>query len=566
MKIIRKHPYLVILGFSFIAMAIKLFDFRYQVGGDGRFHASIILGYMDAIKHLHFNPFTIIPDIGANLGYATPLFYPTIMHYITAFLALIIPGNHNIYIAMDIMFLLGFFLSGVTMYMLCNALFNNNKIVSLIASAIYILFPFHLSQVYVRASYSESWIFVFLPLVCLGIYYLINQQGKQFVIYTTLGVVGMMYSHIMTTFFMVLFFAPIMLIFVQKIFTRANLKYIIICMLLILAVSAPIYISLLTLKSFAHYGVFSENLMATSQWFESSLFAPICFLRTCALHTGEPMDIHISLFTIILVVCSCVVVMMRGTVMQKVTLICFVAIGLWGVYLVSDYSILANYSDKFKIMQFSYRLVPMFCLAFSIVAPMVFLYVNKRIISIASIIIICGCGLFNQIKINNDSSIIFANNFGEAWLEYPEQQDLTTKIYDSFGVQQEYLLESAPRYSYDWYTRSKQGVSVVDGFGVVSDQVNDTPQLTFTIQDAMGPITIELPRIYYPGYEIIHNNKSISYQSSSVGLIKFTSDDPNGTYQVKYRNPQPIILAQTISIIGIICYIFLFTKLLKKYK
>ena len=56
------------------------------------------------------------------MGYASPMLYPTITHYLTALLAIIIPSSNpasnNVEIACDIAFFINIFLSGVAIFYL----------------------------------------------------------------------------------------------------------------------------------------------------------------------------------------------------------------------------------------------------------------------------------------------------------------------------------------------------------------------------------------------------------------------------------------------------------------
>ena len=255
----------------------KISDGIFSTGADGRFHASIIQAYRDSFSQGIFFTSGILPNIGGNLGYGTALFYPTLIHLITGFIAFLIPSEYDVYYAMDIIYFFNFFFASLTMFLLSKKLFNNNFI-ALISGIIYTLTPYHLAQIYTCDAFAQIWLFVFLPLVFLGVYYLIIKNYKRFYFYFILGIVGCIYSHMMSSFYLAIISLIIISIFYFKeIFNKYNIKPIIIAVLIILGLTAPLYLTLLYFKIFGNYQVFLPGHMVLNG-IENTFIPPELYL------------------------------------------------------------------------------------------------------------------------------------------------------------------------------------------------------------------------------------------------------------------------------------------------
>ena len=109
--------------------------------------------------------------------------------------------------AIKTLFFLSYFFSGITMYFFVNNLLKN-KLSALLSSIIYLWLPYHFLIILVGASMGISFIFVFLPLIFLGIHQ-IGKKSKLGETILALGISGVILSHIMHAVFLlpsILFF------------------------------------------------------------------------------------------------------------------------------------------------------------------------------------------------------------------------------------------------------------------------------------------------------------------------------------------------------------------------
>ena len=157
---------------------------------DGIQHISRAYGTYESIKNGNFK---IIESLSNGFGYSWNLFYGPLTTYGIIIINLIV---NNFIISYKIFVYILLILSGLFMYKLMNQMTANRNI-ALLAAGIYILAPYHLTDLYVRNALGEFASFVFIPLVFLGLYNLFNNEDKNY--YLTIGAVGLILTHNIST-------------------------------------------------------------------------------------------------------------------------------------------------------------------------------------------------------------------------------------------------------------------------------------------------------------------------------------------------------------------------------
>jgi len=112
-----------------------------------------------------------------------------------------------------ILFIIGFVLSGIFMYVLVREIFG--ELPALVASLFYVYGPVRAVQVYVRGSLSEFWVAVFFPLVVWAAIKLVKSQKNNHLVLFSLSVGSMFVIHnllpwffLPVSLFIALFFLP----------------------------------------------------------------------------------------------------------------------------------------------------------------------------------------------------------------------------------------------------------------------------------------------------------------------------------------------------------------------
>ena len=163
-KVNERVFYLIILCAGIIGMK-ALFHPGFYTSHDGTHQVVRLMHFVQGLKDGQFP----VRWAGTALaGYGYPLFiytyrvpfYPAIGWY-TVFRSL--TG------AIKFSFILSYLLSGWAMYALVKSIWKNTS-AALLSSLVYLWAPYRFEVILVRAALGEAWIFVFLPLVFLGMY------------------------------------------------------------------------------------------------------------------------------------------------------------------------------------------------------------------------------------------------------------------------------------------------------------------------------------------------------------------------------------------------------------
>lgn len=169
-------------------------------------------------------PVRWVSDLGYGYGYPIFNFYSPLPYYIGGFLTLF---GFDALIATKLVFLIGILISGVSMYFLIKNFFG--EIPSVVSSVIYVYFPYHAINIYIRGDLDEFYAYAFLPLVFLGFYKLFKNDNFSFrknfnwIILTGAFLALVALSHNLTFFMLIIFLvflASFSLIFAKK---RLNL-------------------------------------------------------------------------------------------------------------------------------------------------------------------------------------------------------------------------------------------------------------------------------------------------------------------------------------------------------
>ena len=215
----------------------------YIYGYDTAFHYSNVV-----IRGLDWSYIfsKIVPVSAYDLGYGIGIFYPILPHAIGGIILNCIKVfGFGPFAALKLVKLITIILSGVFIYILSNKLFKN-KLYACIAAIMYISSSYFYVDMYSRDALNESFVFMFVPLVFLGIYYLFNDNNKRmFYICFVIGYVGMMYSHLVMSVWFTLFFIVFLLFFWKKVFNKTNFLSLLVSAILILIFTSPFTVPLI---------------------------------------------------------------------------------------------------------------------------------------------------------------------------------------------------------------------------------------------------------------------------------------------------------------------------------
>lgn len=158
-----------------------------------------------------------VPDMGYGYGYPQFIYYSPLPYYVMEIFHLF---GLQIIDSVKAGIVLGFVLSGTSMFLLGKALWGN--LGGLVSAVFYIYTPYHASDIYTRGAMGEFWALVFLPLIFWAIFRYVKEEKQKYLIYLALSLGGLLTTHNITS----LVFAPITflwIIFLLWYFKKWNL-------------------------------------------------------------------------------------------------------------------------------------------------------------------------------------------------------------------------------------------------------------------------------------------------------------------------------------------------------
>ena len=199
-----------------IVLALSAVMIWMGYGQDIEYHAERIVAIAQEMKH---GPgiYRIYTTNCGGYGYASPLFYGDLFLYPAAFLvALGLP------IAIAFRLFLASIMIGawLSMYLCVKAAWGRETAV--IASYLYAFSPILLADIFIRFAVGEALAFIFLPLVLYGFYRIVIEPKKPKTdwIYLSIGMAGLIFSHIISTVLTVLMLILLCLFFIRKIWAN----------------------------------------------------------------------------------------------------------------------------------------------------------------------------------------------------------------------------------------------------------------------------------------------------------------------------------------------------------
>ncbi len=129
------------------------------------------------------------PDFAFGFGYPFFDIYGPLSSYLGEFFHLL---GADFVTAVKIVFGLSAVLAGVSMYFFVRDVLGARA--GLVAALVYVYFPYHLFDLYVRAALAESVGFVFMPLVLWGFYRVMTTPSAKTVIWTAAAYAALMFT------------------------------------------------------------------------------------------------------------------------------------------------------------------------------------------------------------------------------------------------------------------------------------------------------------------------------------------------------------------------------------
>ncbi len=508
---------------------LPLFIRQYYVGNDTMFHAANIKSLSEQLKMNFLFPSNVVGSIANNFGYGTTLFYSPLPHFLGAYLNLIFS---NIGVTLKVIHLIALFASGLTMFFLSKTISNSSKI-GLLSATIYMLFPYHLSDIYVRDALGECLLFIFLPLIILSIYHLYQNNFKKFYPLFVIGYVGGILSHLNLMFYVTIFILLFMLLNIKK--TIKHLKPLIIGSIFILLIASPFLSTLIQHKLFGNYAVFIDGVMVQgTQWWGLNLYD---FFNVFSKFRLDTIKFYIDIIVLILLLFTTINYKKLNTRKYNYIFI-FLIIIMFTSTRVFPWDLLPR---SVRMIQFPWRLEVIVATLISLLAPICIILLKRK-----QQTIVTYTAIYVMLFI---SVITFSINFDNKIISYNYLKDNALNYETGMGWQKEYLPANTFN-DINYFNNRNHDIIVKEGIGSVSIIDNNVPSLSFKV---LGDVTIEMPRLYYLGYSLTDGNKNYHIYENEYGFIETKLTE--GTYYLRYEKEHIFTIISFVSIMGLVIFI-----------
>lgn len=478
--------------------------------------------------------------------------YPPLVTYIGAILKLFVPTYTTIAIK-GILILLTF-ISAFGMYKLMMEI-TGRKSISLITAVIYISAPYRLTDIYVRLAIGEVLALAFMPILFQGLYNLFNKDGKKDYL-IVIGTVAIMLSHNIST----LLIAGISVIYVLINITKLKEKRVWLKLLIdavfVITIVGFFYGPLLESKLSSDYAAFDEGfsmskdelskqVLHINQLFDNS------FKTGSSIPLGENDDgtnelsFAIGLQIIIPLLLVPFIYKKIKKESKKHYLYCLI-LGLFCIVATTKAIPWNKVPDILVMIQVPWRLLMPATFLLSMAAGLTLYYEYDDIkpkyiftIIVAICVYIVPC---------------FYN------LNYIDSFEENTMIETKFGVVNSSNFEYFPskaRNNVDYVKQRKDEAIIIDGTATIKNQQKDGTKMSFDIiKNDSDSVKIELPYIFYVGYNATLNGEKIQITESDMGFLEINvNEHKTGKIEIRYSSANVMNVTKVISIISVFIFV-----------
>lgn len=571
MKEYIKENYKQYLILIFIALMITsgLLINGLPEGHDVDAHVARAVGTGKALSEGQF-PALITSNYANGFGYSWNIFYPPLITYIEAIFKIFVYTYVN---AVKLVVILSVIIAGIGMYLLLKEITNGRKNISLLSAIMYICAPYLLVDIYTRFALGEILVYAFFPILFLGIYNLINKDGKKHTL-ITIGAVGILLSNNIGAIFAVITSGIYILFNINKLKNEEILKKIIINIIFIMLITSFFYLTLLETKSSADYIVFEYGKMATLETMEDNavylsqiLFGKMQFgfseVLNNANNVQDDMCYQLGLYIIIPILFT-PFVFKNIKKENKKDYILTLIVGILAIIAATTIFPYEKMPEWLSFIQYSWRFLFIATFTLTIISA---INIEKILDKITIKDIMCA----TTIILIYVSPLILSNNFDNEITDekFEKIDELTPGYRLSEATSSLEYIPSNAFFNSEYLRNRNQKVAILAGSVEIIEQNKDGSSMKIEYENCEGA-NIELPYLYYPGYQIEINGEKIEYYETDNGFIGLNLNNKNGEITVKYTGTKLAIISFFVSLTSLIVFliynIILIVKRIKENK
>ena len=521
--------YVIIFIVSSIIIA-PIFSMDLTQNNEAKLHMARILSIDSVIKDGIFPPIIDYSHMN-GFGYALNLFYGPLTTHIPIILLNIL-GTSGL--ALKVFTFFTVLLSGITMYRFIFAV-TKRKSMATIGAIIYISAPYKLSNIYSRNAVGEYTAFIFIPLVFEGLYNIINNKKNCYLL--CIGIIGLILSHTISTVYTAIFALIYLLLNIEKLKSLKIWKKFLINALIAILVCMFYIVPLLEHMHIGGYSIYDKSIMHTDP--KEVFTTTLGFNDLFASEFGnQEIRFSIGIMTLILTLLG-IFTYKKIKKEYKSIYLSFLFIAIIAIIMSSKLFPWFIMPSFMGVIQFAWRNLGFFSFFISLVCAINAVTFAEKVVNkewikdtllFAVIISIC---VFSSLGVMRDWKFNDLNN-EKVFDKYLSENE---RIYP-YSINREYLPIKALD-NIDYMIKRENKSYVIDGSANITSEEKNKLQDVLYLENVTDGTIIELPYIYYLGYEVnvVYNlvkdntNTEISNNEITKKLDTFESD--NGFLSIK---------------------------------
>lgn len=557
----RLIDYLIILIISLIIL-IPMFNENVNIYiDDGIQHIARLMGTYQTITGGDIPP-VIMSNFCNGFGYSWNIFYSPFTAYVPLIFSLI---TNSFELMLKIFIGLVGLVSGIAMYEFVKKI-TDNRYAALLAAGIYILAPYRFTDIYNRVAISELASFMFLPIVFHGMYNIFNSDCKSISksLILALGASGLILTHSVIAMYTAIFCAIYLFINIKKLKDKTILKLLVINILLIILLTSFYILPLLEHKLNTQYEVFKEGRMERT---DALIYNKVDFIDL--LYTNKNnFCFEIGLVTLIGLIL--ILLAYKKIDSRYKTIYYFLLIaGIMCIIFSLRIFPFEKLPSILKMIQFTFRLLEFSTFFFAVVAAINYSLIIKNfgikdVLFLLFIATLLLYPLTKNIKYNKTWSedklwpaVEVNNNTGRVHAGCATFEYLPSKAFENLN-----------------YVKNRENkVYLLNGKADISNEDKNGTNLSFEVSNVEENTVIELPYIWYLGYNVTLKNdnnepqKLEIFESDNGFLAAKLPDIDNGIIKVEYNGTIVMKISICVSILTLLSLIIyiVYTKIIKEH-
>lgn len=568
---------------------------------DGIQHLCRLIGTEQTLVSKQFLPM-IMSNFCNNFGYSWNIFYSPLTAYIPLIFRIF---SFSFETCLKLFMFVVTVATGIAMYKFVIKI-TKNKNIAILASVLYIIAPYRITDMYVRMALAELTSFIFIPMVFSGMYSIINENKKSSLL--IIGASGLILTHTVVCMYTAILCFVYLIVFIRKL-NKKSILNLLVSLLMIVLITSFYWVGLAQHYFSTSYEVFVPGRMErvdVLNFYKTSLS------QLVYTDQEQKMIYEIGIVTFIGLLLTPIAIMkFEKQEREKDFTKIYGLFGILGIVLtIMTLKIFPfeKLPGTFTMIQFTFRLFEFTSFFFAIISAVNFWILIKNfnirdviIISLIACLLttIYGKKISYEKKYDEKEFIeprrvtkdVGRINAGMASFEYlPSKAFNCLKTYIADREDVPIILNNSDnQITISDYEKNSSNMKMkilkaspelangTDKVYEVSEELtNEEDTISEANQDdesskantTSEDIEIELPYIYYLGYRVKIDGKEVKYTESEHGFVQINIDkelNEEAEITVKYLGTNEMIIAFAVSLVSTVSYA-IFTITAKRLK